>query len=496
MAHRREFKLPEDGLHGLGGSVAHPQDGFVADGPQPAVDLHVPLQDVVVVQVVGIEVAAAEEIVFLGHGAVPGEDVVGSGEKLQHQLGRFSDGGMGGQGVVARGQLQVQQGRDQIFGQHSPDAARQGLRQGDATDGAVLHSLGAGSLDGHQAAGFQIQHGLGFGVPHERLRAGARGKPHLDAAGGVGRGQKGFRPGGVVAVPEGLLGAVDGEGLGVGGQAQQGQLQAEGLLHGALGQGRAPAGLGTDEQGQGVEGGVAGDAHRGLQLGEAPFHRLGRVGGQQGRIFLAVGHVGLVGGGPAGPHLLQGHHHFHGIEPVDHLHDLGGGQSAEELHQVPSGHADVDQPASQLGGVQRHGCFGPGQVDGVAGDKLVDEVECGFRLAIQFAEAALGQPNPGFGIEGAVEQDQPGLRPFLDEAVLIDWAPAGDLQPLGRHGCHFPPPGIDLPLSGRSGAARAISSTADRRNGHGRPIRGRPGNSPILPQPPFPQASWRADSRS
>ena len=408
---------------------------------------------------------------------------------------------MGGQGVVARGQLQVHQGGDQVFGQHSPDPARQGLRQGDATDGAVLHALGAGPLDGHQAAGFQVEHGLGFGVAHQGLRARPRGKSHLDAAGGVGRGQKGFRPGRVVAVVEGLLGAVDREGLGVGGQPQQGQLQAEGLLHGALGQGRAPPRLGTDEQGQGVEGGVAGDTDRGLQLREAPFHRLGRVGGQQGRVLLAVGHVGLVGGRPAGPHLLQGHHHFHGVEPVDHLHDLGGGEGPEELHQVLAGHVDVDQPAGHLGGIQRHGQFGPVQVDGVAGDKPVDEIEFGFGLTVQFAETAPGNPNPGLGIEGTVEQDQPGLGPFLDEAVLVDRAPAGELQTLGLHGCHFPlgaadrrwsdhpsPSGQSVagPLPGTIAVCRSAAGRTTRRSYHSR------GNLKRLPVPiPGPGSGLR-----
>ena len=344
-------------------------------------------------------------------------------------------------------------------------------------------------------------------MAHERLRAGPRGEPNLDAAGGVGRGQESLRPGRVVAIMESLLGAVDGQGLGVGGQARQGQLQAERLFHGALGQGRAPSGLGTDEQGQGVEGGVAGDADRGLQLGEAPFHRLGRVGGQQGRILLAVGHVGLVGGGPAGPHLLQGHHHFHGVEPVDHLHDLGGGQGAEQLHQLLAGHADVDQPPGHLGGVQPHGLFGPAKVDGVAGDKPVDEIELGFGLAVQLTETALGNPNPGLGIEGTVEQDQPGLGPFLDEAVLVDRASAGEIQALGLHGCHVPlgvaglrwpdnpPPGVQSaprPTPGTIAVCRSAGDRATRRSYHSRrclkrlpgPIPGPGSGRRVPPGPP------------
>ena len=48
-----------------------------------------------------VEVAAAEQVVALGHRAVAGSDEVGAGQELQHQLRGLADVGMRGQRVVA-----------------------------------------------------------------------------------------------------------------------------------------------------------------------------------------------------------------------------------------------------------------------------------------------------------------------------------------------------------------------------------------------------------
>ena len=313
-----------------------------------AVDLHVPLDDRPVVEILGVEVAAAEHVVLLGNGAVAGADEVGAGDHLQHQFGRLAQGRVGGQRVVARRAFQPQHRRQQVLGQHAAHTAGQRFRQRDAGDGSVLHALAACSLRYQQAAGLQIEHRALLGVAHQRLRAGPGSEAYLDAAAGVGGGQKGLRPRRVVAVDKGALAAVDRERLRVGGQPLDAQAQPERLLDRALGEHAAAARLRADENGQRVEGRGARHAHRRLDLGEAAQRRLGRVRGQQRRVLAPVGDVGLVGRGLAHPHLAQPHHH---LQHVHVAHDLAQLGRRTAVGQAPDGglrHVDVDQHARDL----------------------------------------------------------------------------------------------------------------------------------------------------
>ena len=131
------------------------------------------------------------------------------------------------QRIVAGGHFQAEHGGQQVLGQDSADAAGQGFGQGDARNRAVLHALAAGALHHQQAARFQVEHRLLFGASHQRFGAGSRGEADFDAARGVGGSEESLGPRGIIAIDEGLLGAIDGKGFGVAGQPFHRQAQAQ-----------------------------------------------------------------------------------------------------------------------------------------------------------------------------------------------------------------------------------------------------------------------------
>ena len=183
---RRQLQFAVDRLYRAGGFAADRQRRVFADRAHAAVNLHIALQDVVIIEVFGIKVAAAEEVVALGDGAVAAEDEVGAGDELQHQLGRFADARVRGQRIVAGRHFQAQHGRQQVLRQHRAHAARQRLRQGDARYRAVLHALAAGAFHHQQAARLKVKHRLPLGAAHQRFRARARGEADFHAARGIG----------------------------------------------------------------------------------------------------------------------------------------------------------------------------------------------------------------------------------------------------------------------------------------------------------------------
>ena len=187
-----EIELGIDRLQRLRGLAAGGDGIGLAYRADAAVDLHIALDDGPVIEIFGVEVAAAEHVVLFGDGAVAGADEIGAGDHLQHQFGRLAQVRVGGEGVVAGGAFQPQHRSQQVFGQYAAHSAGQRFRQGDAGDGAVLHALAAGAFRDEKAAGLEIEHRTLLGVAHQRLGAGAGGEAYLDAAAGVGGGQKGF----------------------------------------------------------------------------------------------------------------------------------------------------------------------------------------------------------------------------------------------------------------------------------------------------------------
>ena len=85
-----ESQLTEDRLHGSCRLISYGNDVLFLYRAEAAVNLHVSLKNVVIVEVVGIEVGAREHVVVVGFCRIAGEDEVGSRQELQHGPGRTS----------------------------------------------------------------------------------------------------------------------------------------------------------------------------------------------------------------------------------------------------------------------------------------------------------------------------------------------------------------------------------------------------------------------
>ena len=230
--------------------------------------------------------------------------------------------------VVAGRNLEVEPGREDVLGEHLAGPAGNRKRQRDARDRAVLNALRAGRADQREAPRLEIEHRLAFGLAHQRLRAPTGGEPNLHAARGVGRGEQGLRPRRVVSVDEHRFGPVHRQCLRVGDETLDRESQVQALLDRALGHHAGAPGLRADQQGDRVQRRIPRDADGRLELGEAPRGCLGRVGGQQRRVFLQVRHMCLVRGRASCSELLQGEHQLDRVEHRDHPREPGRGQAA------------------------------------------------------------------------------------------------------------------------------------------------------------------------
>lgn len=310
--------------------------------------------------------------------------------------------------------------------------------QADAADGAVLGALHAAALDHQQAAGLQVEHGFLLRVAHEGLAARSGGAAHLHAAGRVGRGEEGLGIRGVVPVDKHFFGAVNRDGFRVGGQAEHAELQLGGLLHRALGEHAGAAALGSDQQPEGAQRRVPGDAHRGFGFGEAAQGGLRRVAGDLHRVIPQVGDMALVGGGAALPHLLHGHHHFHHVHVAEHLAQPGGGHAPGQPVDDRFVHVDIHQHPGHFQRVNGHGLLGGVQIDGVIREERVHEVEIRPGLAVHLHDPAVLHTQGGRRIIGGFHGRDARLRPFGDETVLIYGALCQRLEPFAlRHKHHL-----------------------------------------------------------
>ena len=157
------------------------------------------------------------------------------GQELAHQLRRLADLRVRGDRVVARRDLEVEPGGEDVLAEDRARPARHREDERDARDRAVLDALRAGGAHDREAARLEVEHRQPLRVAHQRLGAGARREAHLDAARRVRRAEERLRPRRVVAVDEDGLGAVDRQRLRVGDEPADRELEVAALLDRALG---------------------------------------------------------------------------------------------------------------------------------------------------------------------------------------------------------------------------------------------------------------------
>ena len=140
---RWEAEGREDSLDRARSALAHVYDLLFSQRLDSPIDLPVALHGQPLVQVVGVVVAAAEHVVVARHHAPARCDEVGSGEELAHQLRRAAGRRVGGNRVVARGDLEVEPGGEDVLGKDLARAPGHAHHEGDAGDRAVLNALRA-----------------------------------------------------------------------------------------------------------------------------------------------------------------------------------------------------------------------------------------------------------------------------------------------------------------------------------------------------------------
>ena len=127
---------------------------------------------------------------------------------------------------------------------------------------------------------------------------------------------------------------------------------------------------------------------------------------------------------------------FAGVMPGGQPRDLGARNRG------------IDDHPRELDRVERHRLLGHGQVDPVAGDELVDQVELLLRLPVELDHAALLDPERRLGVEGARERDQAEHRILGHEIVAADRPRGVERRPgggfvLDAHGGRLEPRGVD-----------------------------------------------------
>ena len=229
---------------------------------------------------------------------------------------------------------------------------------------------------------------------------------------------------------------------------------------------------------------VARDADGGLDLGEAARGRLGGVGGEQGRVLLQVGHVGLVRGRAPGAQLLLREHQLDRVEQRDHAGQPRGRQSAREADELGARHVDVDEPPRQLRVVEARGLGGDIEVEAVADEKVVERVPFLLAPAVELDDASLLDHERGLRVVRAVHRHEPELGERLDQQLAAEVALLPRQESLGA------------PLSRQAGPA---PRTPGRPRGRTRPSAARrslPAAPPTPPAPPRSSAAVGARCRS
>ena len=282
------------------------------------------------VDVVGIEVAAAEGVVVTGHDRVARRDEVGAGQQLTHQLRRLTDRRVRRRSRRCPTRPPDRATRRARSRRESPACRPEPRARARRTRSTRSGRPATPPRARPRRSVRREEHRQPLRGPHQRLRAGAGREAHLHAARRVRRAEERLRPGRVVAVDEHRLGAVDGERLGVGDEAADRELEVASLLNRALRHHAGATGLRADENRERVQRRVARDADRRLDLGEPAAGGLGRVGGEQRRALLQIGDVRLVARVSARAQLPKREHQLHGVEQPDHARELRRRQAARQ----------------------------------------------------------------------------------------------------------------------------------------------------------------------
>ena len=438
---RGKAEAREHRLHRPRSLRAHREHVVLGDRLDPRVDLPVALGRHPLVEVVGVVVAAAEGVVLAGHHRVARRDEVGARQELAHQLCGLANLRMRRDRVVPRRDLEIEPRGEDVLGQDLAHSTGHRQHQRHARDRPVLHALGAGGADRGQAAGLEIQHRAALGVAHQRLGAATGGEPHLHAAGGVGRGEEGFRPRRVVAVHEDRLRPVHRQRLRVRDEPLDRELEVAALLDRTLRHHPRTSGLRADQDRDRIQRRVARDAHRRLHLGEAPRRRLGGVRGQQSRVLLQVRDVRLIGRGPPGAELLQREHQLDRVEQRDDAGEPRRRQAAGQTDEIGARDVDVDEPVCDLLVGELRCLRGDVEVEAVARDEPVDDVEVLCAAAVHRHHPAVLDLEPRLGVVGAVHRDQPQLRVGRDQDLAAELATLARGEPLRPPRAHPSPAG-------------------------------------------------------
>ena len=419
---RRQPEVGEHGLHGARRALAHAQELLLGDRLDAGVDLPVALDRQPLVEVVGVEVPAAERVVVPRHDRVARRDEVRPGEELAHELRRLADLRVRRDRVVAGRDLEVEPGGEHVLAEDRARPAGHREDERDARDRAVLHALRARRAHDGEAARLEVEHREALRVAHQRLRAGARGEAHLHAARRVGGAEERLRPWRVVAVDEDRLGAVDGEGLRVRDEAADRELEVPPLLDGALRHDAGTTRLRADEERDRVQRRVASHADGRLHLREAAPRRLGRVGREQRGALLEVRHVRLVPRCAPCTELLQREHELDRVEEADDAGELRRRETAREPDELGARDVHVDEHARELEVVERHRLGRDVEIEPVRDDEAVDDVELGRLAAVHAHDDAVLDDELRLGVVRPVRRDQPELGQRRDELLEVEVA--------------------------------------------------------------------------
>ena len=264
--------------------------------------------------------------------------------------------------------------------------------------------------------------------PHEQLRPRPRRAAHLDAARGIGRREKGFRPRRVVAIDEALLGAVDGDRLGVRREPGHADPEFLRLLARALKQRPPASDRGPDRACKRIRPSISRDSHRRLDLVESECDRGRGIGSHLQRVVLGIRHVRLIAGRLARAHLAVGEDDLERGELGDDFGELGRRHAAGEPHQLAARDVHVDQHPRDLGRRNAHRFRRDLRIDVIAGDERVDHIEVRSTDPVHHVDAARTECQPRLWVVTARERGKSVLG-VLDRELV---EPKRALIPVGE----------------------------------------------------------------